>query len=61
MARQLVKFCLDLVGVDEVRYYKGDFEQADCCTFLYAKQNENYQFGTGCFCTSANYVSSRVC
>jgi exonuclease III len=49
VARELGKYKLDLVGVEEVRWEKGGTERAEGNTFLYGKGNENHQLGTGSF------------
>ena len=47
-ARELVRYKLDVVGVQEVRgtVRAGNYD------FFYGKGNENHQFGAGLFCTS---------
>jgi hypothetical protein len=37
------------VGVQEVRWYKGDSEPANAYTFLYGNENANHHLGTGFF------------
>jgi exonuclease III len=49
-ARELGKYKLDLVGVQEVRWDKGDTERAKGYTLLYGAGNEDHQLGTGFFC-----------
>jgi hypothetical protein len=46
-ARELRKYKLDLVGVEEVRWEKGDTERADDYTFFYGQGNGDHQLGTG--------------
>jgi hypothetical protein len=46
---QLWKKFQNLVGVQEVRWGGGGTEPAGKCTFLYGKENENHELGTG-FC-----------
>jgi exonuclease III len=47
VARELGKYKLDLVGVQEVRWDKGGTERAEDCTFFYGAGNEDHQLGTG--------------
>jgi exonuclease III len=49
VARELGKYKLELVGVQEVRWEKGGTERAEGNTFLYGKGNENHQLGTEFF------------
>jgi exonuclease III len=49
VARELGKYKLDLVGVQEVRWEKGGTERAEDCTFLYGQGNGDHQLGTGFF------------
>jgi exonuclease III len=47
VARELGKYTLDLVGVQEVRWDKGGTERAEDYTFFYGAANEDHQLGTG--------------
>jgi hypothetical protein len=47
-ARELARYKLDLVGVQEVRWDKEGIARAEDYTFFYEKGNEN-QLGTGFF------------
>jgi hypothetical protein len=49
VARELGKYKLDLVGVQEVRWDKGGTEWAEDYTFFYEAGNEDHQLGTGLF------------
>jgi exonuclease III len=46
MARELARYKLDLVGVQEVRWDKGGTVRAGDFTFFYGKGNESHQLGT---------------
>jgi exonuclease III len=46
VTRELGKYKLNLVGVQEVRWDKGGTEWADDCTFFYGDGNEDHQLGT---------------
>jgi exonuclease III len=45
VARELGKYKLDLVSVQEVRWEKDGTEQAEDYTLFYGKGNENHQLG----------------
>jgi hypothetical protein len=47
VARELGKYKLDLVGVQEVSWEKGGTERAGDCTFFYGQGSVNHQAGTG--------------
>jgi exonuclease III len=49
VARELGKYMLDLVGVQEVRWDKGGTERVEEYTFFYREGNEDHQLGTGFF------------
>jgi exonuclease III len=43
VARELGKYKLDLVGVQEVRWEKGGTERSEDYTFFYGQGNEDHQ------------------
>jgi hypothetical protein len=49
VSRELVRYKLDLVGVQEVRWEGGGTEPAGEYTFFYGKGNESRELGTGFF------------
>jgi hypothetical protein len=59
VARELAKYKLDLVGVQEVRWDKEGTVRAREYTFFYGKGQESHQFGTGFFCTPQNRISNQ--
>jgi hypothetical protein len=46
VAEEILKYKLDLVGVQEVRWDRGGTEPAGVYTFFYRKGNENYELHT---------------
>ena len=55
--RELARYKLDLVGMQEVRWDKGGTVRAEDYNFFYGKGNENHQLGTG-FLYTKNSISS---
>jgi len=49
VARELARYKLDLMGVQEVSWDKGGTVRAGDYNFFYGKGNENHQLGTGFF------------
>jgi uncharacterized protein YeeX (DUF496 family) len=49
VAKEISKYKLDLVGVQEVRWDSGGTEPAGEYAFFYGKRNENHELGTGFF------------
>jgi hypothetical protein len=49
VAEEISKCKLDLMGVQEVRWDRGDIEPAGQYSFLYGKGNQNHELGTGFF------------
>jgi exonuclease III len=49
VARELARYKLDLVGLQEVRWAKGGTVRAGNYTFFYGNGNESHQLSTGFF------------
>jgi exonuclease III len=50
VAKQLAKYKLDLLGVQEVKLDKGGIETAEDYTFFYGNGNADHHIGTGFSC-----------
>ena len=50
-ARELARYKLDVVEVQEVRWDKEGTVRAGDYNFFYGKRNEKHQLGTGSLCT----------
>jgi exonuclease III len=55
VTRELGKYKIDLVGLQEVRWDKGGTEWAEDYTFFYGAGNEDHQLGTGFLCLRESY------
>jgi hypothetical protein len=55
VSRELSKYTLDLVGVQEVRWEGSGTEPAGEDTFFYSKGNENHELGKGFLCIRESY------
>jgi hypothetical protein len=50
VSKELSKYKLDLVGVQEVRWESGGTELEGECTFFCGKGNDDQELGTGVLC-----------
>jgi hypothetical protein len=58
ISKELSKYKLDLVGVQEVRWEDSGTEPAGEYTFFYGKWDENHELGKRFFCAYENHISS---
>jgi hypothetical protein len=59
VSRELARYKLDSVGVQEVRWEGGGTELAREYTFFFGKGNENHELGTGFLCIVESYQQLR--
>jgi hypothetical protein len=59
VSRELLKYKLDLVGVQEIRWKGGGTKPDGEFTFFYGNENENHQLGTGFFVHKKIYQQLR--
>jgi hypothetical protein len=59
ISRELARFKLDLVGVQEVTWDGGGTEPAGEYACFYGKGNENHELGTGFLCIRDSYQQLR--
>jgi hypothetical protein len=58
VAKEISKYKLDIVGVEEVRWDRNGTESAGEYTFFYGKGTENHELGTGSRCILEDHNSS---
>jgi hypothetical protein len=55
VTEEVLKYKLDLVGVEEVRWDQDGTEPAGQYTFFYGNGNQNHELGTGILCIRESY------
>jgi hypothetical protein len=60
VSRELARYELDLVGVQEIRWEGSGTEPAGEYTCFYGKRSENHGLGTGSLCIRESYQQLRV-
>jgi exonuclease III len=58
VAKEISKYKIDLVGIQEVRLDSSGTEPGHKYTFFCGKGNENHELGRDFFCTQGNHISS---
>jgi exonuclease III len=59
VSRELSRNRTDLAGIQEVRWEGSGTAPAGEYTFLYGKENENHELGTGFLCIRQSYQQLR--
>jgi hypothetical protein len=59
VSRELFKYKLDLVGMQEVRWEGGGIEPVGAYTLFYGKGSDKHELGTGFLCLIESYQQLR--